>query len=291
MTTKDELPALVMRAIGVHTKEELTQIRKGKAAIVGVGCDGCEVAEQLVRTGIGTITLIDPDVVEETNLNRQRLYSHSDIGIPKVYAAQRRLQEISPHTMIKAHQERIDYTHKELLEGHDVIVQGLDSMCARIITHELARELSIPIVTMSGQPPLRSMVSTALPGDPLYQELFSLPLKKPVKEMSEEEKKALDKQLTLERARHAVQQGANEEWLKELARGRTSWSITLGRSPVTGTLQTNEVIRLLTGKEPLARAPKIIVYDGNGLTEFGHPHDMCKVLEPARGKTWDYRLF
>ena len=66
---------------------------------------------------------------------------------------------------------------------------------------------------------------------------------------------------------------------------------TLGRASITGTLQTNEVIRLLIGTTPIARAPRILVYDGHMLTEFGYPNDVCKLLEPEKGKYWDYGMF
>ncbi|MBW2980463.1 ThiF family adenylyltransferase [Candidatus Woesearchaeota archaeon] len=287
-----ELPKLVERAVGVHTREELLRIREGKVAIVGMGCDGCEVADQLVRTGVGKVTLIDGDEVEETNLNRQRLYTYPDIRAIKVYAAQRRLRHTSPYTKVKAVYDKLTYDNgSQLLKGHDVVVQGLDGMCARMIAHEICRELDIPIVTMSGQPKLRSVVSTVLPGDPLYQELFSIELEKPLKDMSDQERRDLDYRLVIERAEHAVEQGADPSWLDRLRRGETSWSITLGRAPVTGTFQSNEVIKLLTGAEPKARAPKIAVYDGNGLAEFGFPNDWGKILEPDAGKYWDYRMF
>ena len=107
------------RCLGTHSAEGLRKIRRGRVAIAGVGCDGCEVAEQLVRTGIGKITLIDHDIVEETNLNRQRLFSMNDIGVPKVVAAKRRLEQISPHTKILVcHEKLTDKNGTKLLSGH-----------------------------------------------------------------------------------------------------------------------------------------------------------------------------
>lgn len=284
-----DIPPLLSRALGVHSESDLQKIRHGRVAIVGVGCDGCEVAEQLVRSGIGEILLIDQDVVEETNLNRQRLYAYSDIGVPKVSAASKRLRDISPYTKIETVQAAFDYHNAALIKGYDVIAQGLDGMVARMISHEVAGESGIPIVTMSGQPPLRSVVSTILPGGVTYQELFSITLPKPLREMSREERKEFNFNLSCDRAEHAITHGADKNWYENFKSHRTSWSITLGRSPITGTLQTNEVIRLITGKKPLAIAPYAIVYDGNGLSEFGHPNDVCKILK--LDQKWDYKLF
>lgn len=289
--TVNKIPKFLDRALGVHSEKELLKLRMGKVVVIGAGCDGCEVAEQLVRSGIGEITIIDNDVVEETNLNRQRLFARSDIGVPKVFAAKKRLEDISPYTKVNAVNSRLTYETAEILKGHDVVVQGIDSITARIMSHEIAAELGLPIVTMSGQPPLRSVVSTALNGKPLYQELFGINLSKPVKEMSHSEKENLDFSLCVARAEHAVGQGADPKWLSKFKNKDTSWSITLGRSPITGTLQTNETIRLLLGKMPNAIAPNIIVFDGNGLQEFGFPKDICKVLDIGSKTNWDYRLF
>lgn len=288
---KDSISPLFERGIGVHSKSEIQQLNRSKVAIVGIGCDGCEVAEQLIRTGVNEITLIDGDKVEESNLNRQRLFSYSDIGTPKVFAAKKRLQDISPKAVIHVVDSFLQYENIDLLKGHDVIVQGLDNIPARILVHELAKELSIPSVTMTGQPPLRSVVSTILPDGPTYQELFSIELEKPLRQMTKEERRKLHNVVCLERAAHALKQGADKEWYENFTTGKTSWSITLGRSPVTGTLQTNEVIRILLGKKPLAIAPTIVAFDGNGLHEFGYSQDVCKILHPQNSKGWDYRLF
>jgi len=290
--SKEDIPEFLDRVIGVHTKEDLLKLRKGKVVIVGMGCDGCEVAEQLVRTGIGEITIIDGDVVEETNLNRQRLYGYSDIGKPKVTAAQERLVEISNHTKINTIFDKLSYGNGEnYLKGHDVVVQGIDNISSRIIVHEISKKVKIPIVTMSGQPPFRSVISTVFPEGPSYQELFSIPLNKPVEKMTDDEKKKFDFELCCERAKHALEQEASKEWYDNFIKRKTSWSITLGRSPITGTIQTNEVIRLLTNKAPLAVAPRIISYDGNGLGEFNLPNVLVALLLPKEGKYWDYRLW
>lgn len=286
-----DLPTQFTRMVGVHSAADIWQLQKARVAIVGMGCDGCEVAEQLARSGVGELTIMDDDLVEETNLNRQRLYEILDIGIPKVWAAARRLKGCCPAVKLNVIAQKLWYDNAEVLRGHDVIVQGLDNVPSRIALHEIAREMKTPLVTMSGQPPLRTVVSTVLPGGPLYQELFNIEMPEAMRSMSLEARKRFHHCISVDRARHAVSRGADRSWFKQFEKGKAGWPITLGRSPITGTMQSNEVIRLLLGQKPLAVAPNIIAYDGNGLDEFGFPDDLLKVLKPRSKDDWDYKLF
>src|SRR3989344_1032185 len=76
---------ITQRSLGVYSREEQEKIRKGKVAIVGVGCDGGMDAYILARMGVGNLRLIDFDTNELSNMNRQPMATYSTRGIPKVY--------------------------------------------------------------------------------------------------------------------------------------------------------------------------------------------------------------
>jgi molybdopterin/thiamine biosynthesis adenylyltransferase len=85
----------------------LERLREAEVTIVGAGGSGCAAAEALVRAGIGSLHLIDPDVVELPNLSRQSLYTEADIGLPKLAAAIRRLGQIDSACFISGEEIRV----------------------------------------------------------------------------------------------------------------------------------------------------------------------------------------
>jgi molybdopterin-synthase adenylyltransferase len=124
-------------------------IGKGHVAIVGVGALGCMSADMLTRAGVGTITLIDRDIVEFTNLQRQVLFTEEDAKNhqPKASAAAERLKSINSEIQINSHVE--DLTSKNidrLLEGVDIIIDGLDNFNTRYILNDYSVKNKIPFL-------------------------------------------------------------------------------------------------------------------------------------------------
>jgi molybdopterin/thiamine biosynthesis adenylyltransferase len=124
-------------------------ICKSHVAIVGVGALGCMSADMLARAGVGTITLIDRDIVERTNLHRQVLFTEEDAQThqPKATAAAERLKAINSETQINAHVE--DLTPKNidrLLKGAEIIIDGLDNFNTRYILNDYAVKNNIPFL-------------------------------------------------------------------------------------------------------------------------------------------------
>jgi adenylyltransferase/sulfurtransferase len=124
-------------------------ICKSHVAIVGVGALGCMSADMLARAGVGTITLIDRDIVECTNLQRQILFTEEDAKShqPKAIAAENRLQAINSEIQINAHVE--DLTQKNvdrLLKRADIIIDGLDNFNTRYILNDYAVKNNIPFL-------------------------------------------------------------------------------------------------------------------------------------------------
>ncbi|HEY6931479.1 MAG TPA: ThiF family adenylyltransferase, partial [Thermoanaerobaculia bacterium] len=118
-------------------------------AFVGIGAVGASAVEMAARAGVGRITLIDRDVVEESNLTRQALFDSEDAArvAPKASAAARRLREISVDAQIDERVLDVDHTNaREVLAGHDLIFDGSDNFETRLLVSDTARTLGRPSV-------------------------------------------------------------------------------------------------------------------------------------------------
>ena len=105
------------------------KLRRAKVMIVGAGGLGSPVALYLAGAGVGTLTLVDEDVVSLSNLHRQILYAESEVGTSKVAAAAVRLRSLNVEVDIRTHACRLTRENAEsLIEGHDVVVDACDKM-------------------------------------------------------------------------------------------------------------------------------------------------------------------
>jgi adenylyltransferase/sulfurtransferase len=144
------------------------RLRDCHALLVGMGALGCVAADHLARAGVGTLTLVDRDVVELTNLQRQSLYTQRDAeeGLPKVEAARRRLLDLDGSLAI--HARAVDCsarTARSLLDAAPaVILDGTDNYETRYLLNDLAIETGTPLV-YGGAVSTRAMQMTVLPGE------------------------------------------------------------------------------------------------------------------------------
>jgi len=129
--------------------EGQTLIRKKHVLIVGAGALGSASAEMLVRSGVGTVTIIDRDYVEWSNLQRQQLYREEDVreALPKAIAARKRLCEINSDVQIHAHvmDARADNL-QPFLKNVDVIIDATDNFDIRFILNDLSQKWRIPFI-------------------------------------------------------------------------------------------------------------------------------------------------
>lgn len=148
---------------------------EGRVLLVGAGGLGSPAALYLAAAGVGTIGLVDDDVVDESNLHRQVLHATDRIGARKVDSAERTLRALNPGVAVARHDERLDAGNVErLVGGYDVVVDGTDSLEARYLINDAAVRLGRPVVHGSvhrwdGQ------VTTFLPGGPCYRCLHPVP--------------------------------------------------------------------------------------------------------------------
>ncbi len=136
----------------------------GGAVLVGVGGLGAPAAAALAASGLRRLTLVDPDVVETSNLPRQPLYGLPDIGEAKVEVAARRLAGAYPGLTIRALRARVDAANAaEILGGHDVILDGTDGLSSKVLLNQAAVALGTPLVH-AGALGFDGQVLTILPG-------------------------------------------------------------------------------------------------------------------------------
>ena len=123
------------------------RIRGFSIVFVGVGAVGAAAAESAARAGVGRITLVDRDVVEESNLSRQFLFDAEDAArvAPKAEAAARRLAEIAPGLPVRGVVADLDHSNsREILSGHSLIFDGSDNFETRLLVSDAARSLGLP---------------------------------------------------------------------------------------------------------------------------------------------------
>ncbi|MED1202864.1 ThiF family adenylyltransferase [Heyndrickxia acidicola] len=128
-------------------EEGQKKIRNKHALLIGVGALGTSLAEMLTRAGIGRLTLIDRDYVEESNLQRQQLFSEEDAlqKWPKAEAARQRLSSINKDVEIQAITGEADFSLLEkLAPGTDLILDGTDNFETRFLINDIAHKFSIP---------------------------------------------------------------------------------------------------------------------------------------------------
>ena len=126
------------------------RLKKAKVLIVGVGGLGCPVAQYLVAAGVGVIGLIDHDVVSVSNLQRQILFSSTDIGKAKVQVAAERLKPLNPNVEIRAYNEVLDTNNVlDIFQNFQIIVDGTDNFQSKYLINDACVLQGKPMVSAS----------------------------------------------------------------------------------------------------------------------------------------------
>ena len=136
---------VMLEEIGYQGQQKL---RDAKVCVVGVGGLGNPITTRLVAMGIGTIRIVDRDVIELSNLHRQTMFDDADVGEIKVEVAAKKLQKLNPNVKIEAFPISVnDYTAVEVIDGCDVVIDALDSVNARYSLNKACVAKKIPFVT------------------------------------------------------------------------------------------------------------------------------------------------
>ncbi|MEA2390049.1 MAG: sulfur-carrier protein adenylyltransferase/sulfurtransferase [Solirubrobacteraceae bacterium] len=218
---------LLLPEVGPEGQQKLLE---AKVLLLGAGGLGSPAALYLAAAGVGTLGIVDNDTVDVSNLQRQVIHTTDRVGVPKVDSAEETIRALNPDVDVVKYPVRIDSSNiMEILDGYDIVVDGLDNFPTRYLLNDASVRLKIPVVSASilgfdGQ------LSVFAPYDgPCYRCLFPTP---PPAEL-------------------APSCGANG---------------VLGVLPGTmGLLQATEVVKLILGEgEPLIG--RLLLYEALGAT-------------------------
>ncbi|MGJ7922227.1 HesA/MoeB/ThiF family protein [Neobacillus sp. LXY-4] len=246
---EDLYDASFTRNIGVISEEEQSKLKNSHVTVVGAGGVGGITLIQLARMGVGAIHVIDRDVFEASNINRQMLSSVSCLGREKADVARDVLLDINPSMKIQVtHQFVTEENASELLANTDVIIDATDNLVARAIIHRTAQSLGIPSIWIAVTPPFRggvmSLTRNSVPyelalGYPSYQQELTEEMQEKIHAMKDG------------RALYSVKHGADQEWAESYVKKQRPWAVLAPVANIVGVIASFEAFKLLINREDL----------------------------------------
>ena len=135
---------LVLPGVGPAGQRRLANAR---VLVVGAGGLGSPALLYLAAAGVGTLGIVDDDVVETSNLQRQVIHGVSDVGLAKTASARAALAEVNPHVEVVEHRERLTTANAlGVLSGYDLVLDGTDAFATRYLVSDAAEVLGLPCV-------------------------------------------------------------------------------------------------------------------------------------------------
>ncbi|NAS31274.1 molybdopterin-synthase adenylyltransferase MoeB [Flavobacteriaceae bacterium R38] len=135
---------LILDEIGESGQAKL---KAAKVLVIGAGGLGCPILQYLTAAGVGAIGIIDDDVVDQSNLQRQILYTIDDIGRPKAEVASERLSKLNPFVFFKTYVEKLDTNNAiDLFSEYDIIIDGSDNFPTRYLVNDACVLADKPLV-------------------------------------------------------------------------------------------------------------------------------------------------
>ncbi len=138
---------MLVPEIGAEGQQKLLD---AKVLLLGAGGLGSPTALYLAAAGVGTLGIVDDDVVDLSNLQRQVIHTTERVGVPKVDSAEESIRALNPDVKVVKYPVRIDSSNiMEIIEGYDVIVDGVDNFPTRYLLNDATVRLKIPVVSAS----------------------------------------------------------------------------------------------------------------------------------------------
>ena len=160
------------RNIPALTEAECLKLREKRVMIVGCGGLGGHIMDQLARVGVGFLRVVDGDVFEESNLNRQLLSSVPMIGVNKAKAAADHITRVNPNVQVEAVEAFMTEDNvNELVADCDVVLDALDNIASRKNLSKACAEANIPYIYGAIQGWV-AQAAISMPGDHLIEKLF-----------------------------------------------------------------------------------------------------------------------
>lgn len=226
---------MLKRQMPLVSEAEQEKFKNARITVIGCGGIGGLTIEMLARMGIGELVLVDEDVFDLSNLNRQTLSAHTNIGRPKSEIAQKKVNEINPYVNVISYNEHVDESNiDKLIKDSRLVIDALDNILTRVIVSRKAREYRIPFIHGAVHGTL-GQITTFLPNTTSYEEMFNLP--------------SLNRDLT-------------DEVMESLK------NVTSGPPPVIGPtpnlvscLEAMEAYKIITGIGKVTVSPKLLTFD------------------------------
>jgi molybdopterin/thiamine biosynthesis adenylyltransferase len=138
---------MLLPEVGPEGQQKLLQ---SKVLLLGAGGLGAPVALYLAAAGIGTLGIVDDDIVDSSNLQRQVIHSTETVGEPKVESAKQAIQKLNPDVDVVTYNTRLNADNiMEIIDGYDIIVDGVDNFPTRYLLNDATVRLKIPVVSAS----------------------------------------------------------------------------------------------------------------------------------------------
>ena len=136
---------IILKNIGISGKKKILNSR---VLVIGMGGLGCPVAEFLTRSGIGSVGIVDHDLVSLSNIHRQTLYDEKDLGKSKVNVAQKKLQNINSKTKINIFNFKLDKKKFiKIIKNYDYVVDGTDNFETKFLINDISLKYNKFLVT------------------------------------------------------------------------------------------------------------------------------------------------
>jgi len=164
---------LVIPQVGLDGQRRL---KAARVLLVGAGGLGSPAALYLAAAGVGSLTIVDHDRVDRSNLQRQLLHGEADVGRRKVESARDRLRDVNPHVAVAVHATRLTAANAlEFVRGHDLVLDGSDNFATRYLVNDACVLAGVPNVYASVQRFEGQASVFAAPEGPCYRCLFPEP--------------------------------------------------------------------------------------------------------------------
>jgi len=136
---------IVLKDIGILGQKKII---KAKVLVVGMGGLGCPAAEFLTRSGVGSLGIIDPDVVDLSNIHRQSLFNSEDLKKSKVLAARKKLKKINPKTDINCYKIKLNKKNcLNIIKKYDFVIDGSDNFETKFLINDFCKKFKKFLVT------------------------------------------------------------------------------------------------------------------------------------------------
>lgn len=163
---------ILLQDVGVEGQEK---IREGKVLVIGAGGLGAPVAMYLAAAGVGTIGIVDGDVVDLSNLQRQIIHTTPDVDKWKVESAKETINAINPHVKVETHREFLEAANAlDIIKEYDFVVDGTDNFPVKFLINDACIKAGKPF-SHGGILRFEGQTFTHIPGTACYRCLFKTP--------------------------------------------------------------------------------------------------------------------